>query len=111
MTRKCFRCKEWKPESHFCKDSSRKDGVSKQCRQCASAYYFTHRKGRLEYQKKYNRENREKIRRYKQEYYLKHILETQDIDAILECAKSIYNALPEEFIIGELERCLGEKQS
>jgi len=36
---------------------------------------------------------------------------TQDIDVILGRAKSIYGALREEFIIGELERCLGEKQS
>jgi hypothetical protein len=50
LTRKCTDCKIVKPIDDFYRDRSSKAGRSYSCKQCA-----------MEYQRKYNRENRQKV--------------------------------------------------
>ena len=57
MTKKCYLCKEEKSVSDFGKDRTRKDGLGRECRDCAR-----------ERQRKYRKENREKVRERQRKY-------------------------------------------
>jgi len=59
--KECFRCKILKNESDFHKDKNRSDGLFSYCKNCV-----------LEKQKKYNAENRLKIKEYRKVYNKKN---------------------------------------
>ena len=53
-----------------------------------TGYYYTHREQKIEYQKKYNREQGDKIKNYNKDYYQKRreeILEKAKTKIICEC--------------------------
>ncbi len=59
--KKCSKCKEEKELSKFNKDKKSKDGHRTQCMKCRS-------KLRKEYDKEYNKKNKEKINEYRKEW-------------------------------------------
>ena len=58
---KCYKCKKKKSSNFFCKDKSRHSGLSSICKDCNNKRYRSRRDYFLEYQKKYQLENPEKI--------------------------------------------------
>ena len=64
-------------------DGSNTEGIEKK-----SGYYYKHRDRKLEYQKKYNKEQGDKIKNYNKDYYQKRreeILEKAKTKIICEC--------------------------
>lgn len=67
--RKCPGCDEYKNTGCFGKDSSRKDGLHRLCKDCRKNEYTKNRTAVLEKRKEYRKNNKEKIKLYKSEYY------------------------------------------
>jgi hypothetical protein len=78
--KQCSKCKEWKEESEFGKDSSRKNGVQNYCKKCRKEYYYINKNKIKEYlninkvkireaAKKYRYKNKNKIKEYRKEYF------------------------------------------
>lgn len=70
--KQCTRCKEWKDRDNFRRDTSKKDGLYPQCRNCGHAQYQEQREQRLLERKQYRENNPEKIREQKRRFYQKH---------------------------------------
>ncbi len=54
LTKKCSKCQTEKPLDSFCKNRGMKDGLNNNCKDCV---------------KKYTEENKERVRKYKSDYY------------------------------------------
>jgi hypothetical protein len=65
----CTKCGQLKPFDGFCKNKNSKDGLSHQCRECASNYERLHKERRAAQKREYRKENREEILRKSKEYY------------------------------------------
>ena len=73
-------------ESHISDDVD--DGASEEGDEKKSGYYYKNRERKLEYQKKYNKEQGDKIKNYNKDYYQKRreeILEKAKTKIICEC--------------------------
>jgi len=68
-TKICSKCKKEKELTEFCKDNSRRDGLSAWCREC-----------KKEFMKKYRIKNKEKIKVYNKEYRLEDKEKTKERD-------------------------------
>lgn len=60
--KQCTKCKEWKDESEFAKNSKAKDGLCHRCKACQKEYRKQHKEHMREYCKNYYLENRDTIR-------------------------------------------------
>jgi hypothetical protein len=92
----CTKCEIEKAEDNFGKDSTKKDGLCCQCKECKKEYYIKNkprfekyyienRERIIEQNTKYNKSNREKIKTYMKEYCIKnkyslkeYVLENRD---------------------------------
>ena len=85
--KRCCTCGEVKGAEAFCRDKSRKDGLTPRCKACfrryremnreailerSRRYYEDHREARLEYYRRYREENREAIAESCRRYYEEH---------------------------------------
>jgi hypothetical protein len=68
----CSTCKEEKSLDKFTKNKNGKLGVHNQCKECRKKEYQKNKKHKFEYQKKYVKENKERIKKTKKEYYEKN---------------------------------------
>ena len=73
--KKCNKCLDIKNLTDFPKNKRQNDGYSNICKECKKCKYILHREKNIEYQKKYNQKNKEKISTYNNFYqkeYRKH---------------------------------------
>jgi hypothetical protein len=69
----CWKCKEEKPFSEFCKNKRYKDGHNDVCKLCKKEQNNTNKTYNLKYAKKYNLENKEYFSKKSKEYYQNNI--------------------------------------
>ena len=73
MPKRCWSCGKDKPLEDFYKNKSSKDGYAHECKDCAKfrvkEYYIKHTGERISYAHEYQKNNREKIKCRKQEYW------------------------------------------
>lgn len=66
--KKCSKCQEYKLKSSFCKDSSRHDNLSRQCKDCkkqlTKQWREINHKHRSDYQKEYRDKNRSVVNKH-----------------------------------------------
>lgn len=67
-TKRCGKCKKWKPFSEFGKKSDSKDGLRCYCKECRKEYNRIHRVEKSEYNKKYRQMHGIKIRETQRKY-------------------------------------------
>lgn len=76
VSKTCSKCKEKKPLSHFHKAGDRTSGVTSQCKICKNksrqVFYQNHRDYEGFRRKRWNKENPEKVRLHKRNFYRKH---------------------------------------
>ena len=80
--KKCSKCKIQKELACFCKCSSRKDGLSSECRECVSTRWHNNREKYVKRQKEYGIENRKSILAKKRAYTAAHRQEKAEYDKI-----------------------------
>ena len=71
--KQCNKCGEWKDESEFPKDRSRKDGLRSECKSCRCSYEREYRKTHGEqvarYGKNYRTSHANELKEYRKKYY------------------------------------------
>ena len=77
-TKKCSRCKELYPFSHFSKNKIRKDGYSYWCKDCVAKYHKQHYEKNKDQINKRNKQYRESHNEYNHVYYQEHKEESID---------------------------------
>lgn len=86
-TKICYKCRRELPISEFCKDRSKKDGFSPECRECAAKR-----------SKSYRERNKEKLKEKYQKYY------AENRDKILERNRKWARENPEKEKAGRKKR-------
>lgn len=68
----CSKCREFRDDSCFVKDSSKKDGLYPSCKECYKSAYQENRQSHIVRSKNWRANNREKFLRKKRDYYGKN---------------------------------------
>lgn len=75
--KRCTKCGETKPLSHYCGDKHKKDGLSSHCRTCRTAnarrYRDEHREHVREYQRSWESDNSSSVRERRRKRYAENI--------------------------------------
>ena len=69
IKKQCGKCKKEKTLNNFCKDSRRKDGLHFRCRECNNSYIKKYQKENSQKGKKYREQNKEKLREISKKWY------------------------------------------
>lgn len=67
--KQCRTCEEWKDESEFYKDKSRKDGLRYCCKTCVKITQKKHYNEHPDIKKDYNQQNSKRIKKYKKQRF------------------------------------------
>lgn len=73
QTKRCSKCKHFRPLSDFHKDKRAKNGLLSSCKQCQKSkdkqYYQQHQEKKHKYNKRYNQFHKSENREYQNQYY------------------------------------------
>ena len=68
-TKVCYKCKQDKETTSFCKDKRSKDGFVFRCKDCDKQYRQSNKKRLADYGKEYQQNNKDHLAEYKKQYH------------------------------------------